>query len=165
VKFADLATGETVFLDANPLAYYFGPDPLFGPIARQLLTRIANGEVRAVTSTHVISEMSHHLMTLEAASVFGWTSKVVTHLKQQPANIHKLSKFRQAVERVRVLGISVLAVEAPQVEAAAGISQQFGLLTNDGVVVAMMQHQGIVNLASNDADFVRVPWITRYAAA
>jgi predicted nucleic acid-binding protein len=165
VRFADLTAGETVFLDANPLVYYFGADPLFGPLAHQLLTRIVNGELRPYTSTHVVSEMSHHLMTLEAATVFGWTSKVVSHLKQQPANIQNLSKFRQAVERVRLLGIAVLAVEPQSVEAAAGISQQLGLLTNDGLIVAMMQQHGIVNLASNDADFDRVPWITRYAAA
>jgi predicted DNA-binding antitoxin AbrB/MazE fold protein len=32
-------------------------------------------------------------------------------------------------------------------------------------VVAVMQTNGLTNLASNDSDFDRVPWITRFAPA
>jgi predicted nucleic acid-binding protein len=70
VTFADLLAGETLFLDANPLVYHFAPDPLFGAPCTQLLARIAKQEIRGVTSTHVLSEVAHHLMTLEAASTF-----------------------------------------------------------------------------------------------
>lgn len=45
---------------------------------------------------------------------------------------------------------------------AAALSQQIGLLTNDGLVVAVMQSNGLTKLASNDADFDRVPGVTRY---
>jgi predicted nucleic acid-binding protein len=37
-----------------------------------------------------------------------------------------------------------------------------GLLTNDGLIVAVMQANGLSNLASNDTDFDRVPGPTRY---
>jgi len=43
------------------------------------------------------------------------------------------------------------------------ISRQTGLLTNDALVVSTMQANGLTHLASNDADFDRVPGITRYA--
>jgi predicted nucleic acid-binding protein len=46
---------------------------------------------------------------------------------------------------------------------AAALCQQLGLLTNDGLIVAVMQANGITKLASNDADFDRVPGLTRYA--
>jgi hypothetical protein len=29
--FADLAAGDSVFLDANTFIYHFGPDPALGP--------------------------------------------------------------------------------------------------------------------------------------
>jgi predicted nucleic acid-binding protein len=48
-------------------------------------------------------------------------------------------------------------------DAAAGISQAFGLLTNDALIVAVMQANSLSYLASNDADFDRVPGLTRYA--
>ena len=43
------------------------------------------------------------------------------------------------------------------------MSQSTGLLTNDALIVAVMQHYGLTRLASSDPDFDRVPGITRYA--
>jgi predicted nucleic acid-binding protein len=111
------------------------------------------------------SEAMHHLMTLEAATQFGWKSKIVQRLKQQPAIVQQLTKFRQAIEQFPQLGIEVLTIAAPLVAAGAAVSQQTGLLTNDALIVAVMQSHGLVNLASNDADFDRVAGLTRYAPA
>jgi len=71
MTFADLLQGESVFLDANPIVYYFGAHALFGPASKQLIERIENQELVGFTSTHVLSEAAHHLMTLEACAVFG----------------------------------------------------------------------------------------------
>jgi predicted nucleic acid-binding protein len=163
VTFADLAAGESVFLDANPLVYHFAPDPHFGPTCHQLITRVGNNEILAFTSTHVLSEVAHHLMTLEASALFGWTSKVVEHLRQQPAAIEKLTNFRQAIEKVPHLSIQVLTVPTSLIATAAAISQQFGLLSNDALIVAIMQANGLNHLASSDSDFDRVRGITRYS--
>lgn len=46
---------------------------------------------------------------------------------------------------------------------AAALSQQHGLLTGDALIVALMKHLGLTDLASNDADFDHVPGLTRYA--
>ncbi len=46
---------------------------------------------------------------------------------------------------------------------ASVLSKQFGLLTNDALLVAIMQDHGLTNLASHDGDFDRVPGIMRYA--
>ena len=43
------------------------------------------------------------------------------------------------------------------------LCQQLGLLTNDAVTVALMQAHGLTRVASSDADFDRVPGLTRYA--
>jgi predicted nucleic acid-binding protein len=165
MTFGDLVGGETLFLDANPLVYHFGPHPLLGPASTRLVQRIENQELAAFTSTHVLSEAAHHLMTLEASTLFGWTSKVVTHLKQQPATIQQLSAFRQAVEKVPQLGVQVLTIPPDLIATAAALCQQYGLLSNDALIVAVMQANGLTNLASHDADFDRVPGLTRYAPA
>ncbi len=165
MTFADLLGGERLFLDANPMIYHFGGHPVLGPACTLLLQRIENQELAAFTSTHVLSEAAHHLMTLEASSRFGWTSKVVQHLKQRPMTIQQLSAFRQAVEKVPQLGIQVLTVPPDRIATAAALSQQHGLLSNDALIVAMMQANGLTHLASLDADFDRVPWLVRYAPA
>jgi len=161
--FADLVGGDRVFLDANPLVYHFSADPLWGTACTQLIKRIDNQKLAGFTSTHVLSETAHHLMTLEAATFFGWTSKVVQHLKQRPADIQKLIPFRQAIEAVPQLGIQVLTIPPDLVAVAAAKSQQYGLLSNDALIVAVMQAHGLSKIASNDTDFDRVPGITRYA--
>ncbi len=61
-----------------------------------------------------------------------------------------------------LMGIQAGAIAPPLVEAATLASQQFELLTGDALVVAVMQAHGLTHLASNDADFDRVPWLTRY---
>jgi predicted nucleic acid-binding protein len=47
--------------------------------------------------------------------------------------------------------------------AATNFSQQFEPLTGDSLIVAVMRHHGLTNLASEDADFDRVAGLTRYA--
>lgn len=56
-----------------------------------------------------------------------------------------------------------MAIAPALVATAAAVSQQHGLLSNDALIVAAMQTHGLTNLASADADFDRVPGITRYA--
>jgi predicted nucleic acid-binding protein len=163
--FADLSSGERLFLDANPLVYHFSGHPLLELPCTELIERIENQELTAFTSTHVLSEATHCLMTIEASKRFGWTSKVVQRLKQQPATLQQLSDFRQAVEKVPQLGIQVLTIAPDLIATAAAFSQQYGLLSNDALIAAVMRANGLTHLASNDVDFDRVPWLTRYAPA
>ncbi len=79
--------------------------------------------------------------------------------------IPKLKAHLQAVARIPLLAVQVLPVSFPLVEAATLLSQQHELLTGDALIVAVMQNHGLTNLASNDADFDRVPGLTRYAPA
>ncbi|HEV3262453.1 MAG TPA: hypothetical protein VG013_36715, partial [Gemmataceae bacterium] len=66
----------------------------------------------AFTSTHVLSEVAHQLMVLEAVQLFGWSLAGVTQrLQKHPAEIQKLTRFRRAIEEVPRLGIEVLPVE------------------------------------------------------
>jgi predicted nucleic acid-binding protein len=128
-----------------------------------LIARIQNHELRAYTSTHVLSEAAHKLMAAEAAAQFGWKSKVVQHLKQQPDKVQQLTKFRQAIQQVPQLGIQVLSIAPALIDAGTLVSQQTGLLTNDALLVAVMQAHGLTNLARSDTDFDRVPGLMRYA--
>ena len=165
MTFADLAVGVSIFLDANPLVYHFASDPVFGPASNQLITRIENREIHAFTSTHVLSETAHHLMTLEASALFGWSSKVVQRLRQDPSAVQQLTKFHHAIAQVPQLGIRVLAIPESLIETAAACSRQIGLLSNDALIVAIMRQHGLTKLASNDPDNDRVPALTRFAPA
>jgi predicted nucleic acid-binding protein len=161
--FADLATGDSVFVDANTLIYHFGPHPTFGTACRQLMQRIESQDLLGFTSTHTLGEVAHQLMLVEALTLPGWSpGKVKKRLRQQPAALQTLTRFRTAVEMVLQSRLTVLTIAPALLGTAAPISQQYGLLTNDALIVALMQANGLMKIASHDADFDRVSGITRY---
>jgi hypothetical protein len=49
MTFADLATGDAVFVDANTLIHLFQPHPQLGPFCRQLIQRIDNQDLVGFT--------------------------------------------------------------------------------------------------------------------
>jgi predicted nucleic acid-binding protein len=166
MTFADLPAGAALFIDANTLVYHFVPHPLFGPACRQLVERVARQELVAYTSTHVLSDVGHRVMTMEAITRFGWpVASIAQRLRRHPAQIQALTRFRQAIDEVPHFAIQVLSIAPPLVSAAAVVSQQFGLLSGDALIVAIMQDRGLTALASHDADFDRVPGLSRYAPA
>jgi len=56
----------------------------------------------------------------------------------------------------------VLTIPVPLVAAGTVLSRQMGLLSNDALIVAVMQANGLSTLASSDQDFDRIPWLMRY---
>ena len=161
--FEDLVAGVSVFLDANTFVYHFQPHLAFGPACTALLKRIENRELSGFTSTHVLSEVVHRLMTFEACARFSWSmAKIARRLKQHPAELQALTDYRQALATIHQIGVQVLSVPPPLIDAAASLSQQFGLLANDALIVSVMQHYGLTAIASVDTDFDRVPGLTRY---
>lgn len=162
--FADLAAGDATFVDANTFIYHFAPDPVLEPPCTQLLQRIENRELEGFTSLHLLSEVAHKLMTLEASTLFGWSlTGMANRLRRHPAEVQKLTAFRRAIEQVVQSRVQVLAPPVSALVDAAAISQQTGLLMNDALIVALMRANGLSRLASHDADFDRVPGLTRYA--
>jgi predicted nucleic acid-binding protein len=163
MTFADLVAGDAVFVDANILTYHFQPHPAWGPPCTDLLRRIENQELVGFTSTHALSEVSHRLMTIQASTLLGWPfAGIGNRLRTNPAEVQKLTAFRQAIDQILQSKLQVLTIPPPLLATGAIRSQQIGLLTNDGLIVAVMQANGLTKLASSDQDFDRVPGLTRY---
>ncbi len=164
MTFDDIPSGESVFLDANVFVYEFGPDPVFGIASQNLLERIEDGDLRRFCSTHEFSNVAHRLMTLEACQTFGWPyAGIGPRLRSHPTEITQLHRFRQALVEIIAIGVQILSVNHQHVVQAADLSQQFGLLSGDALIVAVMQANQMTCLASNDSDFDRVPSLRRYA--
>jgi predicted nucleic acid-binding protein len=164
MTFADLVAADSVFLDANTLVYHFTSDPAYGAACSQLLQRIQNQEIQGITSTHVLTETAHRIMTIEAIGAFTWpVAGIARRLRQHPVQVQQLAGYHNAVERVLESRIQVVTVPVPLVPAGTMVSRQTGLLSNDALIVAVMQANGLTNLASQDNDFDRVLGVTRYA--
>jgi predicted nucleic acid-binding protein len=166
MKFDAIPAGQSVFVDANVFLHYFTMHPRYGAASKTLLDRIDNHEITGFTSVSVLGEVVHRLMTIEACQRFGWAAKgIARRLRRHPAEVQQLTRSRQAIDEITLIGVTVLPVEKQHLSQAPDISRQFGLLCGDALIVAVMQTNGLTNLASNDPDFDRVPGITRYAPA
>ncbi len=164
MTFKDIPSGAAVFLDTNCLVYAVFVDPRYGPACERLLERIDNQDIQGFTSAHVLSEMAHRVMTLEAATRFNRPlTGMANWLRRHPAEVQQLVRHRQAIDEVQVNKVEVLPIERIDVSCAADFSTPFGLLSSDALIVTVMQRHGLSHLASNDADFDRVPGLTRYA--
>jgi predicted nucleic acid-binding protein len=163
MTYADLPAGATVFVDASVFIHHFEPNALYGPAATEFLERIENQEVSGITATHILSEVAHRLMTLEAMQAFGWKSAgIALRLRNHPTQVKTLKRFRQAIQEIPLFGVRILTIDPTWLDPAAEISQQTGLLHNDALLIAVIRVHGLTNLASADPDFDRVPGITRY---
>ena len=120
MTFADLIAGEAIFLDANPFVYHFVADPQYGAACSQLFQRVETRRLQGLTSTHVLTEMAHRIMTVEAISAFNWPmSGIARRLRQHPSPGATTREFHQAVERILQSRIQVLTIPFPLIAAGA----------------------------------------------
>ena len=162
--FTDLPAGSAIFLGANTFGYAILAHPAFGAACTALLDRVEQQDLQGFTSSHVLSETVHRIMTLEACNRFGWPVQgIANRLRRHPNEVKQLEIPRQAVDEIQVARIIVLPVTLQHISQGVDFSRQFGLLSGDAAIVAVMWDHGLSLLASGDADFDRVPGLTRYS--
>src|SRR5947209_6141768 len=117
MTFAQIPLSAAIFLDANSLIYHFTNDPAYGAACTQLLKRVEQQQLQGFTSAHVLADVAHRLMTLEAISLLGWpVAGVAARLRRDHVEIPNLTIYRQAIARIPQLGIQVLPIIQPLVE-------------------------------------------------
>src|SRR5580704_6181933 len=111
MTFDDILGGQAIFVDANVFLYYFTAHPKYGSACKNLLDRIENREIVGFTSSHVLTEVVHRLMTIEACQRFGWPVKgVARRLRKHATEVQQLTRSRQAMDEITLIGVDVLAV-------------------------------------------------------
>src|SRR5262249_1212455 len=152
VTFNDLPAGAMVFIDANCLVYAATSDPTYGGPCQRLLEDVEKKIIQGCTSAHVLGELSHRLMTIEAAMLFGRPmTGIANWLRRHPDEVKQLVRHRQSLDDLLAIPLPILPVTGAQVSRAADMSVQHGLLTSDAVVVAVMNDHAMFHLASNDS--------------
>jgi predicted nucleic acid-binding protein len=163
---AAIPAGARVFVDANVFLYHFMPHPIFKQSCTDFLERIELLQLSGCTTANVISEVAHRLMTYECHQVHGWPmAGMGNRLRRHPQQVQLLTRYRQAIDEISLLGLQIFPVTGPLVSQAADFCRQFGILMNDGIIAATMHAQNVHEIASNDTDFDRVPGIQRFSPA
>lgn len=157
----DLPHGGRCFVDANIFYYHFVDTPPLSNPCTALLERAANGTIEVSTSSHVLADAVHKVMLAEAAMKLGQNrTGLVNWLQRNQHRIAELSDFRQAANNLASMALVLLPSDVALIEEAARLSWQFGLLTNDALVVALMRRHGLSDLVTNDEDFDSIPGLT-----
>src|SRR4051794_11038390 len=68
MTFAQIPAGAAIFLDANSLVYHFTNDPKYGVACTRLVHQVEQGVLTGFTSTDVLGDVAHRLMTLPLLS-------------------------------------------------------------------------------------------------
>ena len=127
---------------------------------RDLLERCGRRELDAFTGTHVLLEVAHRLMMIEAVDKGLVTpGNVPSKLRRRPELASQLNDHSEAIRTIMNTGIEILQVDADILELSANLRSQTGFLVNDSVSLAMMRRHGIPAIATNDRDFQRVDWL------
>lgn len=155
----DVPPKSSIYIDANVFIYHFAGR---SEQCSTFLARVEAGELRGFTGRVTLLEVAHRLMMLEGLErglKIGTNPAAI--LSAQPELVRQLSKYYFSARKVTQLGIESLPLPTDFLEMSQEYRQQYGLLVNDSLVPLHMREVGLSLLASADAAFDRVPWVTR----
>jgi predicted nucleic acid-binding protein len=160
MRLEDLPAGERIFVDANILIYHFSG---LSPECRAFLQRCESRQVEAFTGVHIVLEVMHRLMLLEAVHrglISG--GQLARKLKERPEIVKGLREYNRSIRQIPRMGLRVRAIPLAVVRASEAVRVQEGLLTNDSITVALMGQVGVTAIATHDADLDKVANLSIY---
>ena len=157
----ELPKGARAFVDSTIFVYHFTGA---SEECRRFLRRCESRDVRGHTSSVVLAEVAHRLMTIEAVATGAVTAgNVVKRLRQRPELVQRLTSYSRQVERIPLMSVRVHAVDAGTLLRSAELRSRYGLLVNDSLVLTSAIDHGAVAIASSDRDFERVEEVELYS--
>lgn len=157
----DIPDGTACFVDANIVHYALVQGMPFSSQCLAFLDRTIAGYVQAATAAFVMADAVHKTMLSEAISISPQPrTGLVAWLKHNPDIVRQLQSPPMAAREIARLSFRFLTVDVAVLEAAARISSEHGLLTNDAVIVALMRRHDLTHIVTNDDDFDRIPELT-----
>ena len=160
MTFEDIAGGTTVHVDANIFIYHFTRQ---SDECQLLLSRCQQMELQGTTGMHVILEVAHRIMMIEAVSkgvISG--GNVPSRLKRRPELVGRLTDSHGWIHSIQDSNITVLEPRLSTLESSLEWQRRYGLLVNDSVSAALMNEYDIRTIATNDRDFRRIQGLVVY---
>ncbi len=155
MKLDEIIAGETVVVDAN-IVLYASQQKSEQSIA--FLHRCVTEELHGVVPTHILAEVMHVLMLLEAKEN-GWItgSNPARQLSENPQRVAALRRYEMKTKDLLNLGLIIEPVLQKDFIMAMKVQNRLGLLTNDALLVAVARRLQIRSLATADHAFARIP--------
>lgn len=148
----DIPAGSLCVVDTNVLLY---AEQGVSAQAQRFIRRCASAELKAVLPQTVWQELSHKLMLAEGM-MRGLTSggNPAARLATKPEAVRGLTLYRAKVQSLLELGFGFEPCQLGDLtERGFALQQQYGLLTNDAVVLAVALRRKANALVSADKAF------------
>lgn len=151
------AAHTPLFLDANIFVYFLLRDDRYGSRCEGLLSRVETGELIGFTDPLVLSETLY---------LYVKTHVVAAHQLRPEQFLNFTKTHPSAVAGVNIapvmqlFAMETLRVATPPQHLVLDLWPRvhaFGLLPNDAYHLITMRFLNLTCLASNDADFARIP--------
>ena len=160
----DIPAGSQVFIDANIFFYQIIKHPSFWRSCEAFLERIKTGDLQGFTSVVVLNELLYKLILAEVAQREAIPDyQAHGSIKANPKALEQLAAYASLDTLGAVPNLRVLEVQAGDFTKSRELMKKHRLFPNDALHLAVMQRQGIDQLASNDRAFrplkdIKVYW-------
>lgn len=155
-----IENGTKVLIDSNIFIYWLtGRSTESG----EFLRRCAEGMVEGYISILCLAEIAHRLMILEAREN-RWVgiSNPVRSLQAKPERVQALLRYEEQIRDILRLRLKVENLTQRDLLESFVFGKQYGLLTNDCILLAVALRLGIKSVASADKAFRGVAAYTLY---
>ncbi len=161
MNLGQIGEGERVAIDANILVY---ANQQKSREYVELLLRCARDEVIGVVPMPMVAELMHTLMLIEAREN-GWIDRPnpARVLSKKPEMVGRLTIYERQMHRFFGMGLRLESIVMVDLIEALSLQREFGLLTNDSLLVAVARRLNCSSLATADKAFVRVRGLKVYA--
>ena len=157
----EIPANEIVLVDANIILYDQQGASLQ---CTHFLRRCAEKEITGVVTSHILAEVMHRLMMTEAReNLWSTGGNPARQLAEKPEKVKLLSRYSTIVKSIMVMGVIVEPVKTEDFHTAIHVQQQYGLLTNDALLIAVADRLRIEAIASSDKMFSTVSGIHVYS--
>ena len=155
MNLSKLPGGSRIAVDANIVLYHFTGR---SEQCTDFLRRARNRELSAFIPAHIGLELLHRLMMLEAVTD-GLTKSgsPASKMSGKPKSVRKLQRSFRDFQALRKLGLHLVDTTVSALARVTWFSMNYGLLANDAALLAVMEAQDIVHLASSDKLLQDIP--------
>src|SRR5437660_706334 len=144
IPLPSLPDGSDVLLDANVLVYALCD---LSEQCTDLLLRCEREEISGFATVEIVNEACHRLMVAEAYSRGLISRPNASSLRGKSDVIKSLTEYPTQLDRVLSSNLLILDLETARLRLAQRARDQFGLMTNDSMLIAAAFALGIRSVA------------------
>jgi predicted nucleic acid-binding protein len=124
----------------------------------ELLRRCAGSKINGIIPANVLAEFIHVRMLTEAKQ-YGVSSgsNPARKLGEKPEIIRQFTRYASEIKNLLAIGLKVEPLLLEDYTTSLQIQQNFGLLTNDSLIISLAERLKITKIVTADKAFLSLP--------